>query len=455
MPNQGLPSRMQFPLAACLLAAALVLGGGQGTLGDAGLQLLALSLVTLCLWRHAHEPGAGLPRRAWLAALPLVLPLLQLMPVPEALWRLPSARAELAAELELAGVAAANRWSLVPLATERALAWLLPASALYLACLQLGKAQRVVLLRLIAALAAASVLLGLAQLAGGKDSALRFYSNTNTTEAVGFFANRNHLASLLALALPLVVVGTARWLGQRDGWDARSVLGLVAGIGLVALLILGIAMARSRAGLLLGMIGLAASALVVLAMRRRRGTRRALAVAVAFGLTLAVQFALFGIMQRLESDPLDDARFRFLPVIAEVSDRHAPLGTGLGGFRRAFEAEQRPPEAYYVNQAHNDWAQAWFEGGWPGLVLAGLALALLVLAGWHAWRPAGDGTRGPEVRRVAWLGLVLLALHSLADYPLRTSAMLAVAGVLAGVVAAPSNRTPSRHEQGSLRPNAA
>lgn len=446
---------MQLPLAIGVLVAALVLGGGQGALGDSAVQLLALALIGLCLWRHAGEPGAALPGIAWLAALPLALPLLQLLPLPEAIWTLPSARTELAAELAAAGAHAAGRWSLVPLATERALFWLLPASALFLASLQLGSAQRMAMLRVVAVMAAASVVLGLAQLAGGLDSPLRFYSNTNTTEAVGFFANRNHLASLLALALPLVVVGTARWLGQREGWDARAVLGLAAGVGLVALLILGIAIARSRAGLLLGMVGLAASALVVLMMRRRRGTRRALVVAVALGLTLAVQFALFGILQRLEADPLEDARFRFLPVIAEAAGQYAPLGTGQGGFRRAFEAEQQPPEAYYVNQAHNDWAQVWFEGGWAGLLLAALAVVLLAGSGWRAWRPGARGTTESSVRRASWLGLLLLALHSLGDYPLRTTALLAVAGLLASVVAAPAGQASTSHQPGKPRPNAA
>ena len=51
---------------------------------------------------------------------------------------------------------------------------------------------------------------------------------------------------------------------------------------------------------------LLASLPIVLGLRRRRrGTRRVLAVAVALGLTLAVQFALFGILQRLQADPLE------------------------------------------------------------------------------------------------------------------------------------------------------
>jgi len=446
-----LPARMHLPLAALVLASALVLGGGQNTLGDSAVQALALGLVALCLWRHATDARAPLPRAAWLAALVLALPLLQLLPIPHALWLMPEARTELAAELAAVGVDAPSRWTLVPLATERALHWMLPAVALFLSALQMDAAQRNTLLKLLVLAAAASVVLGLAQLAGGKDSALRFYAITNPTEAVGFFANRNHLASLLVVALPLVVVGTARWMGKREDTNPRTWLGLVAGLGLVALLILGIAIARSRAGLLLGMLGLLASLPIVLGLRRRRGTGRVLAVGVALGLTLAVQFALFGILQRLEKDALEDARFQYLPVVESVAREHWPLGVGLGGFRRAFEAEDPVPLPSYVNHAHNDWAEVWLEAGWPGWALVGGAVAALLVSGWQVWRPGRDTSRGQvAIARAAWLGLLLLALHSLADYPLRKTAILAVAGVLAGCVAT----VPSREKTGLPAPGA-
>lgn len=434
-------NQIQFFLAATLVVAGLVLGGGQGTLGDSLVQLLALALVAVCLLRHATDPQARLPRIAWLAAVPCAVALFQLLPIPEGLWLQPEARQGLAAEWTAGQVVPVHRWSLVPLATERAFLWLLPAAALFIAALQLDADQRKYLLALVVAMAVLSVVLGLAQLAGGKDSALRFYAITNPTEAVGFFANRNHLASLLAVALPFVVVGTARWLGRREQWDAATLLGLLAGIGMVALLILGIAIARSRVGLLLGMMGLLGSLPIVLGLRRRRGTRRALAAAVALGLTLVVQFALFGILQRLEKDPLEDERFRYLPIATAVAESHAPLGAGLGGFRRAFEAGDPAPTSHYVNHAHNDYAELWIDAG-PLAALAGLLLLCAwCLAMWRAWRRTGSPSAGERgLALAAGLALLLLALHSMGDYPLRTTAMLAVAGVLAGVIAAPSPR---------------
>lgn len=43
----------------------------------------------------------------------------------------------------------------------------------------------------------ASVLLGFLQVAQGPSSPLRLFEFTNLTEAVGFFANRNHFSALL------------------------------------------------------------------------------------------------------------------------------------------------------------------------------------------------------------------------------------------------------------------
>jgi UDP-GlcNAc:undecaprenyl-phosphate GlcNAc-1-phosphate transferase len=75
---------------------------------------------------------------------------------------------------------------------------------------------------------------------------------------------------------------------------------------------------------------------------------------------------------------------------------------------------------------------------------AAAALAALAVAGWRVWRRRAEG-HGPQasllLRRVSWISLLLVSLHSLGDYPLRTSAHLATFGLLAACVAAPRPRT--------------
>lgn len=429
--------QLQFGLACLVLAGALVLGGGQGTPGDSAVQIGSLMLIAICLWRHATDPEARLPRAAWIATVPVALALLMLLPLPSSAWAWAEARPAIAEELAIAGVEPAHRWSLVPVASELALHWLFPAVAMYLATLQLQSKERKRLLALVVLVAAGSVVLGFAQLFGGTQSSLRFYEITNAGASVGFFANRNHFASLLAVCLPLVVVGTMAWYQRRESGSPGTWLGVVAGVGLVALFILGIAIARSRAGLLLGMLGLLLCLPVVLRMRRRRGSRRTLALALAVGFTLVMQFALFGILQRLEQDPLDDARFTMLPAVAETAKAHGPWGAGLGGFRRAFEARDPAPQSDYINHAHNDWAELWVDAGPLSVGLAGLGIVILAFASWRAWPrdPGAMAASNAAPALSAALALWLLALHSLGDYPLRTTALLAVAGLLVGIVA--------------------
>lgn len=442
MPQAGQHSRLQtvhWPLAALLLALCLVLGGGQGSLGDALCQGLAAALIILTLWRSETEADARLPRAAWLALLPLALPLLQLLPIPEAMWLSPPARAEIAQQLAAAGLEPTTRWSLTPFGTETALVWLLPAVAMFLAVLHFDATQRLRLVGIFVAVTVVAIVLGVAQLTAGQDSALYFYERTNNSSAVGFFANRNHFASQLVLALPFVLIGTAAWWNAQREAERPVLLWVVAGVGLAVLLILALALVRSRAGLLLGMLAIALSLPAVLAMRRKRGTRRLMAVMVGVGLLLSVQFALFGILQRFETDPMEDARLQYTQLSLQAAADHAPVGTGLGGFRRAFEAyDVASAESVYVNHAHNDYAELWLEGRWLALAAAAAGLGVFCVAAARAWRRRDASPRGQLLVRAAAIGLALLALHSLGDYPLRTTALLASAGLLAALMSKPS-----------------
>ena len=213
----------------------------------------------------------------------------------------------------------------------------------------------------------------------------------------------------------------------------------VAGISLMALLILGVVLGRSRAGLLLGMVALLGCLPLVTGLRRERGTRRVLTVAVAVAVMLSAQFALFGMVHRLQTDPLDDGRWRYARVTRHAAAAYAPLGSGLGTFRQAyqpFEALDTPDRAI-VNHAHNDYLELWLEGGWPALaLLAAAALAWLRLS-WSLWRkrvsPDSRDVSRRLLARTAWLAASMALLHSALDYPLRTTAAMTVFAVMAGV----------------------
>ena len=92
---------------------------------------------------------------------------------------------------------------MAPAATWLSLVSLLPPLAVFFATLLMSFRQRRLLSAWMLAFGAVSVFLGLSQVAGGPTSLLRLFANTNPTEAVGFFANRNHFAALLYVMILL------------------------------------------------------------------------------------------------------------------------------------------------------------------------------------------------------------------------------------------------------------
>lgn len=438
LPTVPTPIRITTWLAGLLLLIALLLGGGQGGVGDVLAQECSLGLLAWLGWQ-ATQGDLSWRGPRWLPLLPLTLPILQLLPWPEMVWAAGPARQQLLAQLAGSGVRHGAALSLNTSATERGLWSLLPACALYLTALALPRSRQRLLLVLLLGLSLLSVFWGMAQLAGGQDSPLRLYSPTNPTEAVGFFANRNHLAGLLLMTLPVALAGTAWAINERLAGRPLPVFWAIAGATTTILLILGLALARSRAGLLLGMLAVLASFPIVLNLRRVRGMKRILAVTLGLAVMLSVQFALLGIVQRLDKDPLDDGRWQYAQITREAATAYAPWGSGLGTFRQAyqpFEAKHNPDRAI-VNHAHNDYLELWLEGGYPALVLLGLGGLMWGGCTLRLWRRSPDpGTpesRDRLVARAAWLSVTLALLHSALDYPLRTTANMSVFAVLVAI----------------------
>jgi hypothetical protein len=441
-PIEGVSSRIltTFACGLLLLVAGLV-GGGRGGLGDTLAQLIALSLLGWLCWLGAWGHIAWLAPAwvRWLPVLALVLPLLQLMPVPESVWTLGAARSELAAQLGRAGIGLPSTLSLNPAATESALWSLLPAVAIFLAALTLSRRGHQVLLVVVVTLAIANVVLGMAQVAGGTGSPLRLYAHTNPDQAVGFFANRNHLASLLVMTLPIALAWTGWSVARRLGGGAISPIRVIAACVLVVALILGVALSRSRAGVLFGMLAVLGSLPIVLALGPRRGTRRILAATLAVAVMIAIQFSLLGAVHRIDMSSLDDGRWSYTTTTLRAATAYAPLGSGLGTFRQAylpFEAKGGQPTRYIVNHAHNDYVELWLEGGALALLLIAAALSAWAFLGWRLFRARGSHHEEVGillVARAAWWAGTLALMHSALDYPLRTTAASAVFALLAGI----------------------
>jgi O-antigen ligase len=314
-----------------------------------------------------------------------------------------------------------------------------------------------------------SVLVGLMQLAQGVNSPLRFYAITNNAEAVGFFANRNHFAALLYSAMLFASVWLVDATFRVSSLPRRRVLQshavFVFGISLIAFvsLIMAQLMTRSRAGLGLSMLALVGSLAIGLTAHRETLSRiksaKIVGASIAVTVMFSLQFALYRILERFGPDPLADARIPFARNTIEAAKAYMPFGSGLGTFVRVYQMFEKHSDVMvaYANHAHNDLLEVWLETGIVGPILIAVFVFWLARRSFAVWRAhglAGASELDTGPTKAATIVLALLMLHSLVDYPLRTSAMMAVAALACGFLIAPQGVNAARdanEDDGPLR----
>ena len=390
--------------------------------------------------------------------------MVQLVPLPPSIWSLLPARGDFADNLAAAGLEIG--WlpiSVAPRATWLSALALLPPVALFLGVMQLGYGDRRRLTLVFLLTGTLGVGLGLLQVAQGSASPLRFFAFTNPTEAVGFFANRNHHAALLYCLLLMAAAWSVSAVANLAAADVavRSrravphVIAITLGFTVVVVLVAAQAMARSRAGLgltIVALIGALAMAYVAplgagdAAGRHRvmasRASIRFLFAAVSLAVLFGGQFALYRIQARFDLDALDDWRLHFARNTVEAAVAYMPFGSGMGTFVSVYQAFEKATDnvaGVYVNRAHNDFLELWLEAGLAGLFAMALFLVWLAIVFLRVWRRGleGAGHRDNLLAGAAVLSLVLLLAHSAVDYPLRTTALMAVFAFAAAMALAP------------------
>ncbi len=444
-----------FFLCGFVIIASLILGGGTrgGFLSDAILQLIAIPLLLISLWRLIEIPLTGQMRLALFFCIAIVaIPLVQLIPLPPWLWTALPGRDAAAATFEILGQNAP--WmpiSVVPYETWLSMLSLIPPLAIFLATMMLPYRERRWLSFVFLAVGVLSVFIGMVQVAQGQESPWRFFEFTNATEAVGFFANRNHFAAFLycltlfaaVWALQATVVEFAQ--GERK-LDTVFIVGMIAAFTLLVVLLAGQVMARSRMGLGLTIVALFGG-LALGASDRRIGSAvgpgKLLAGAVILVVIFSVQFALYRVMERFVVDPLEGARGAFSRNTIEAAIAYMPFGSGLGTFVPVYAMFEKPQDTIlgiYANHAHNDVAELWLNTGAFGLALFGMFVVWLALRSVEIWqkRPAeGASQLDWNLARAATIVVAVLIVHSFVDYPLRTGAMMAVLAFACGLLVEP------------------
>ena len=438
----GAPGALLLP---AYLAATIILGGATsaGAIANLLLQLAAAGLLFFAALRPLHRALSGAERGlVWLAGTFVLVALLQLIPLPASLWSSLPGREPLAHGFALLGSAVPPMpLAIDPAATIASVLGTLVAAGFFVLVVRADQAGLTGFAVALTALAALSAILGIAQLVNGSDSPLYFYASTNRGQPVGFFANSNHLATLLLTAMPFLaaLVASARTRGDRvEGWAADTIVLAAMGI----LLLLGVVVDGSIAGLGMLLPTLIGGYFLV----RRGGGRRPLligagAMVLLVGIFVALAFnspILAGYAQTsLDAGPT--SRIGFYQHSVAAIGHYFPFGTGLGSFVSVFPAFEDPQavDSIFVNHAHNDYLEVMLELGLPGIIL------IVAFLGWWAWRAVAiwrDGESG-LLPRAATISSAIVLAHSLVDYPARTAAITAILVACCAMMARPG-RTP-------------
>jgi O-antigen ligase len=285
-----------------------------------------------------------------------------------------------------------------------------------------------------------SILLGLAQKFQGSNGFLSFYSVTGW--ATGPFANRNFFAALLYCSIPLTWALALRVI--RDRHVNKYIVGAFAAVMLLAV-ILGLAAAGSRAGIILAMVALLASATLGLGSARlehRRVQSRWAIIAAIAAMVLIGQFGMVAILRLAELDPVSDYRTLISDTTVRAAWEYFPFGSGFGTFVPVYAMHETPATilSAYVNHAHNDWLELWMEGGIPAALIMLAFIAWYLASLYRLWRPAAR-PEGLLLGRAGAITCGLLLLHSIVDYPLREPSLLVIFGLMCAFVAI----TPADH----------
>ena len=437
---------MTRPIRALILPGYLLLclllgGSSAANWANVALQLLALPLIfwALAARTSSEIPPAGRKLLLMLGAL-VVLIALQLVPLPPDLWTKLPGRESVARSYELMGQPLP--WlplSLAPYETLTSAMWLLPPAAVLLTLVRLGTDRPMWMVWVLLGITIAAALLSTLQIVGG--SAWYIYEVTNYGAMTGFFANSNRMATLLLVSVPFAAALYAR--SAATGGSLRKSLGLgvIAAIAPV-FLVNGLILNHSLTGfgIMAPVIG---ASLMMIVQRRRRIKRWWWLVIAALGAAstaLVFSPSLGNDLTQVNSPTYQATRYFAVRRTLAAALDFAPLGSGLGTFVTVYPRYEDPAhvEMTYMNHAHNEYLQIALETGLPGLVLLAMFMAWWVRRTVSFWR---DPEHGDVFVQAATIASAAILVHSIVDYPIRTTAISAIFALCCGLMATERGRT--------------
>ena len=253
-----------------------------------------------------------------------------------------------------------------------------------------------------------------------------------TPQAIPFgpFVNQHHFAAFMEMTSGLTL---GLLLGNGLKRDRRPFLMIAAVLMGIALMFTG-----SRGGVI-SYIGVVAFALIATYLSRSRSAKRAgqeapgtSRVALLLGtsaIVLIVAGSVFylgggesmlrGIGLSLGDADISTGRIQFWTGALKIFAANPILGSGLDSFGVAYTPYDPQSGTFRVEQVHNDYLQAFSDGGILGFACVA---AFVVLLFWKGIKTISASTNhlGRSIALGSLAGCVGILIHSFFDFPLRT-----------------------------------
>jgi O-antigen ligase len=454
-----------WTMVACLWLVYIIVFGGVSLPNTINLTLqscTSLAVIVVCLLRLRQ----GMPTKlsvygSCLLLLCFIIVFAQLIPLPPAVWSSFPGREFQVRIFEVLGTP--TPWqpiSLTPGETKSVALALLPAAAGFLLAISSRAEERVWFALTIVCCAFLGLFAGLMQQTQGPDSSFYFYGHIAGVVS-GTFGNRNFFAGQLYATIPFVA---ALSVAAQEKFRLPNWLIAIFALVYISLLVIGLAGTASRAGILLAMVAVLLAAAFIYRPQsgaRTGGAMGFISLSVLGAVILLSQVGMAAILRLAKTD-LADIRGPIFDISVLATKAFFPIGTGFGSFVPVYKMFETPGIVFesYINHAHNDWLELLLEGGAAAAVLIMFGVMLYSVAVFQLLRQEFQSS-GRAILRAGAVVVLLLALHGLVDFGLRTPAMLTIFSLSCGLLtlgyqkvamAHSNNRRTHRDAAGTSQP---
>jgi len=397
------------------------------------LELVSLFLLLVFIIKKDNRQRLTKPLAVTVASI-MFLPLLYLIPLPVVFLESLGVYELYFKALDFADHSPNWRTlTLYPNTTESSYYTLLVPVAVFLTALSISQTQLQKLIYIGLGVAVFQAILGLMQYAHGPESWLRLGNDHYLYSAVGTYPNRNHLAGLLEMLLPIALglIAASVAVGQRGikkgvkrhFSEKKWMNSTVWYAALVLVLLIGLIYTRSRMGMAMGMLAVFCALFAFAQQLGRRHVLGLIGSITVVSVGLATLIGLLPLLRRFtQQDVLADVRWDIFERSLQAVEYYLPFGSGPGTFPHVYPQFQSTDlGTMFVNHAHNDYLEWLVEGGLFAAILIVIFLVLYLVRWRQVWQ-GGEWSVFRFCQVGSGIGVLLILLHSFVDFNLRIPA---------------------------------